>query len=428
MPPASLGWRFIREMRSRSVLKPMQGVRVLEVAQFTFVPSAGAVLADWGADVIKVEHAERGDAQRGLIKALGQDLISGGSSFAPIMDGPNRGKRSLGLALEKPEAARVLHELIRTSDVFLTNFLPSARARLGIGADSVRAVNPDIIYAAGTGFAHSGPEADKGGYDGTAFWARGGSADSCTPADQDRPVSQPGGAYGDNMGGMTIAGGISAALFARERGLGPSTVDISLLGVGAWACQLNVGLALMMGGPLPKPDTRPGRGIRNPLTGTYRTADGRWLSLSMLQPGRYWPEFCEHAGRPDLATDERFSSAEKLMANTAEAAELVAEILASRTKDEWVEAFDGMEGQWAVLQNTYEVGHDPALRAIGQIVDVADAEGVTRQLVANPVQFNREAPALTRGPLFAEHTDEILRELGIDDEEALSLKIAGAVT
>ena len=408
--------------------KPMEGVRVLEVAQFTFVPSAGAVLADWGADVIKVEHAERGDAQRGLIKALGQDLISQGSSFAPIMDGPNRGKRSLGLALEKPEATAVLHALIRASDVFLTNFLPGARARLGIDVDSVRAVNPEIIYAVGTGFAHSGPEADKGGYDGTAFWARGGSADTATPEGMDRPITQPGGAYGDNMGGMTIAGGISAALFARERGLGPSIVDISLLGVGAWVCQLNVGLALMTGGPLPKPDTRPGRGINNPLAGTYRTADDRWLSLSMLQPGRYWPEFCERTGRPELITDERFDSVQKLMANTAEAAGIVADIIASRTKDEWIAAFDGMEGQWAVVQNTYEVGRDPALRAIGQIADVVDAEGVTRQLVANPVQFDRQAPTLTRGPLFAEHTDEILRELGISDEEALNLKIAGAVT
>jgi crotonobetainyl-CoA:carnitine CoA-transferase CaiB-like acyl-CoA transferase len=272
------------------VLKPMQGIRVLEVAQFTFVPSAGAVLADWVADVIKVEHAERGDAQRGLIKALGQDLISQGSSFAPIMDGPNRGKRSLGLSLEKPEAAGVLRELIKSSDVFLTNFLPTARSRLGIDVDSVRAINPEIIYAAGTGFAHSGPEADKGGYDGTAFWARGGSADTATPAG------------------------------------------------------------------------------------------------------------------------------------------IVADIIASRTKDQWAEAFDGTEGQWAVVQNTYEAGHDPALRGIGQVADVVDAEGVTRQLVANPVQFNREAPALTRGPLFAEHTDEILRELGISEEEALTLKIAGAVT
>ncbi|MFD5430390.1 CaiB/BaiF CoA transferase family protein, partial [Streptomyces sp. NPDC127084] len=358
------------------MLKPMEGVRVLEVAQFTFVPAAGAVLADWGADVIKIEHAEKGDAQRGLVRALGQDVVSKGSSFAPIMDGPNRGKRSIGLSLEKPESQRVLHELIRTSDVFLTNFLPGARARLGIELEDVRAINPDIIYAVGTSFAHSGPEADKGGYDGTAFWARAGCADSVTPDGSDRVVNQPCGAYGDNIGGMTIAGGIAAALFAKSRTGVASTVDISLLGVGAWAAQLNVNLALMAGGPLPKPDPTDGR-VSNPLSGTHRTADGRWLSLIMLQPGRYWRDFCEKVDRPELAEDPRFDSAEKLMANAGEAAAIVADIIASRTKDEWVVAFKDIEGQWAVVQNTYEVGHDPALRNVGQIADVVDAHGVS---------------------------------------------------
>ena len=408
------------------MFKPMEGIRVLEVAQFTFVPSAGAVLADWGADVIKIEHAEKGDAQRGLVKALGLDVISKGSSFAPIMDGPNRGKRSVGLSLENPAATPVLHELIRSSDVFLTNFLPDARAKLSIDVDSVRAVNPDIIYAVGSGFGHSGPEARKGGYDGTAFWARGASAESCTPPGADFPVQQPGGAYGDNIGGMTIAGGISAALFARARGFGAATVDISLLGVGAWATQMNVGQALMSGGPLPKVDPRAYRS--NPLTGMYKTADDRWLCLVMLQPGRYWPEFVEKAGHRELADDERFNSAEKLLANAREATQIVGEILATRTKDQWVEAFEGMEGQWSVVQNAWELGHDPALKAVGQIVDVADAEGVTRQLIANPVSFNREAPKLTRGPLFAEHTDEVLRELGLTDEQLIDLKITGAAT
>jgi crotonobetainyl-CoA:carnitine CoA-transferase CaiB-like acyl-CoA transferase len=183
----------------------------------------------------------------------------------------------------------------------------------------------------------------------------------------------------------------------------------------------------MAGGPLPKFDPKAGN-ISNPLTGTYRTKDGRYLSLVMLQPGRYWPDFCEKVGRPELATDERFDSAQKLMTNSKAAAEIVAEIIASKTKDDWLPAFQEMEGQWAVVQNTYEVGNDPQLKAVGQIVDVLDADGNTRQLIGSPVQFNREAPQLKRGPLFAEHTDEIIRELGLSEEELLQLKIAGAVT
>lgn len=410
------------------MLRPMEGVRVLEVAQFTYVPAAGAVLADWGAAVIKIEHAEKGDAQRGLAKALGHDVMSKASSFAPIMEGPNRGKRSIGLSLEKPESREVLFELVRRSDVFLTNFLPSARKKLGIDVDDIRAINPNIIYASGTGFGHSGPEADKGGYDGTAFWSRGGSADSSTPPSAELLTNMPAGAYGDNIGGMTIAGGIAAALFARATTGEPSLVDVSLLGVGAWAIQLNVNLALQAGRVLPKFEPRRGGAPNNPLMGNYASADGRWINLCMLQPGRYWAEFCQVVGRPELITDERFETTEKLMANAPEAGQIVAEIIASRTKDEWVAAFDGMEGQWALVQNTWELGNDPALKAIGQIAEVADAEGNPQKLVASPVQFDRKPAVLTRAPQFAEHTDDILRELGLSDQQMLDLKIAGAVT
>ncbi|WP_073252168.1 CaiB/BaiF CoA transferase family protein [Cryptosporangium aurantiacum] len=410
------------------MLRPMEGVRVLEVAQFTYVPSAGAVLADWGADVVKIEHAEKGDAQRGLVKALGHDVISKNSTFAPIMEGPNRGKRSLGLSLEKPEAKEVLHELIRRSDVFLTNFLPAARRKLGIDLDDVRAVNPNIIFVVGSAFGHAGPEAESGGYDGTAYWARAGTADALTPDGAAAPTPPPAGAYGDNIGGMTIAGGIAAALYARATTGEPSVVDVSLLGVGAWAIQLNVNLALQSGGPLPKFAPRAGGTPNNPLTGNYRTSDGRWINLCMLQPGRYWADFCQVVGRPDLIVDERFDTTEKLMRNALGAGEIVAEIIAARTKDEWVSVFDDMEGQWALVQDTFEVGNDPQLRAVGGVVDVVDYEGNTQKLVANPVQFDRKPPVLTRAPQFAEHTDEILAELGFTDEKALEFKIAGAVT
>jgi crotonobetainyl-CoA:carnitine CoA-transferase CaiB-like acyl-CoA transferase len=403
--------------------RPMEGIRVLEVAQFTFVPAAGAVLADWGADVIKVEHAEHGDAQRGLSRLMGMPV---GDSFAPLMEHANRGKRSIGLSLERPEARAVLDELIRTSDVFLTNFLPSARARLGIELDDVRKINPGIIYVRGSGFGSQGPEADRGGYDSSAFWARGGSALGTTPVDYDGLCPMPAGAYGDSIGGMTIAGGIAGALFARERTGEPSVVDVSLLGVGAWANALSVGLALLAGGPLPRRTSK--TAPTNPVVGNYRTADDRWLVLAMIQPGRYWPEFCRAIEREDLITDDRFADTERLMENSAAAAAIIADVIGARTLAEWTARFAGMEGQWAVAQDTWEVGQDPALRANGLIAEVTDADGVRRELVANPVQFDEAPVSISRAPQFAEHTDEILAELGMSDEKLIELKLAGGVT
>lgn len=407
--------------------RPMDGVRVLEVAQFTFVPAAGAVLADWGADVIHVEHPETGDAQRGLVKVFGFDAIDPSSTFYPIMEGPNRGKRSIGLALDHPDGRAILDELIRTSDVFLTNFLPAARAKLRIDVDDVRAVNPDIIYVRGSGYGDRGPEREKGGYDSTAFWARGGSAALVTPPGAESLSEMPTGAYGDNIGGMTIAGGIAAALFGRSVTGEPSVVDVSLLGVGAWATQFSTNLSLMVGA-LPK-RAKPKHGsATNPLIGPYRTSDDRWLMFSMLQPGRYWPEFCTAAGRPELGSDPRFDTAAKIMANAAEAADLVAEIVGAMPLAEWVERLEGTEGQWSIAQDSYEVGHDVSLRANGNVQPVTDAEGKQRELIANPVQFDQTPPTLRRAPQFAEHTDEILRELGRTDEALIDLKINGVIT
>ncbi|WP_344604258.1 CoA transferase [Sporichthya brevicatena] len=406
----------------------MTGVRVLEVAQYTFVPAAGAVLADWGAEVVKIEHAERGDAQRGLIKLRGYDAYSQGSSFVPVMEGPNRGKRSVGLDLGNPAARPVLEELLRRSDVFLTNYLPGARAKLGIDVEDVRAINPDIVYVRGSGFGQRGPEADKGGYDSTAFWARGGSAAGATPPGADDLTRMPAGAYGDSTGGLTIAGGVAAALFKRATTGETSVVDVSLLGVGAWATQFSVNLALLAGGPLPEKN-RPRHGsVSNPLTGAYRTADDRWIELMMLQPGRYWGEFCAAVGREDLTTDERFATTEALMANAPAAGEIVADVIAARPLAEWLDVLGKISGQWGVVQNAWEVGQDPALRANGGIVPVVDADGVERELVANPVQFDESPPQVKRAPQFAEHTDEVLRELGLSDEDLIALKIAGAAT
>ncbi|MFG1928825.1 CaiB/BaiF CoA transferase family protein [Cryptosporangium sp. NPDC048952] len=407
----------------------MTGVRIVELAQFTFVPASGAVLADWGADVIKIEHAETGDAQRGLVSILGMDQDRESSSFFPIMEGPNRGKRSIGLNLETPGGRAVFEDLVRSADVFVTNFREPTRKKLRVDVDDVRSINPQVIYMRGTGMGPKGDEGPSGGYDQTAFWARSGHAEAVTPAEHDRLLSMPTGAYGDNIGGMTIAGGIAAALFRRASTGETSVIDVSLLGVGMWTASFGINAALLTGGPLPHHRPSQHGSPRNPLSGSpYRTSDGRWINLGMLQPGRYWPEICERLGRAELITDERFATGDQIIANAAVAAGYVAEMIGALTLAEFRKRMEGARGQWAVVQNFFEAGNDPQARANGYVAKVVDADGADRELVVAPVQFDETPPVITRAPQFAEHTDEILRELGRDDNELLQLKIDGAVT
>jgi len=401
----------------------MKGIRVLEVAEHAFVPSASAVLADWGADVVKIEHAVRGDAMRGLGRTGVMDLSKG---VHVLNEHSNRGKRSLGLDLGNPGGLEVLYALARRSDVFLTNKLPGTLARLRIDVGDIRAQNPDIIYVRGTSFGVRGPDRDRGGYDMTSFWCRAGSAASVSPAELPGVLPQPGPAYGDSMGGMTIAGGIAAALLKRERTGEPSVVDVSLLSTGAWAMSAGIALSMQMkrpwGTPMPG-----GTGSFNPLVGVYETSDGRYVCLVMLQAARYWKDFCEHIGRPELASDARFDSVEKLGANASEAVAILQEVFRTRTLAEWSERFQTLEGQWAPVQNTLEVTEDEQVRANGYVVRTATKEGAEVELVASPVQFDEEVTATRRAPEFNEHGDEILQELGLGMDRILELKAAGAV-
>jgi crotonobetainyl-CoA:carnitine CoA-transferase CaiB-like acyl-CoA transferase len=407
--------------------QPMKGVKMVEVAQFTFTPSAGAVLAEWGADVIKIEHAETGDAQRGL--RLGSVAAAEGS-FQPLMEHPNRGKRSIGLALDTPGGYQVLMDLLRDADVFLINFLPAARRRLRLEVDDIRKANASIIYVRGSGHGQRGPDAEKGGYDQPTFWCRAGAAWSATPPDSPRVIGMPAGAYGDSIGGMTIAGGIAGALFARLKTGEPSVVDVSLLGVGMWAMALNVTNTMLTNEMLsPPPLDSPMMSVAmNPTVGNFRTSDGRWINFNMLQAGRYFADVCRHLGVEHLLDDERFTTAEGIMANAEEAGKVIAEAIAQKPFAYWLAHLQTMEGQWAPIQNLLELIEDPQAIANDYIVPVTDADGNQRRLVANPVQFDEAPPPSKRAPQFAEHTDEILRELGRTDDEIIQLKIDGACT
>ena len=404
--------------------KPLQGVKMVEVAQFTFTPSAGAVLSEWGADVIKVEHAETGDAQRGSVNQP-QD-----GSFFPMMEHPNRGKRSVGLSLENPEAYEILLELCRDADVFLTNFLPSARRRLHLEVEDIRKVNPNIIYVRGSAAGQRGPLAEKGGYDGSSFWCRMGSAWGVTPPDSPRVISMPAGAYGDSMGGMTIAGGIAAALFGRAQTGEPSVVDVSLMSVGAWVFALELGNAALTGAEK-EPQSLNSIMMSlplNPTIGHYRTSDGRWINFTMIQPFRYFADVCHHLGLEHLIDDDRFTTAEKLMANGEAAGQYIADAIAQKPYAYWMEHLVTMEGPWAPVQGPIEILADPQVEANGYIVSLEDSEGNERRMATNPVQFDERPPETKRAPLFAEHTDDVLLELGHTMDDILKLKIEGAVT
>jgi crotonobetainyl-CoA:carnitine CoA-transferase CaiB-like acyl-CoA transferase len=398
---------------------PLEGVRVLEVAMYGFVPSAGAVLADWGAEVIKVEHAVTGDPQRGL-RRTGAYVIEGDPN--PNIEHANRGKRSIGLHMGTPEGRDVLHDLARRADVFLTSFLPSARRRFGIDTDDIRAVNPKVIYARGSALGPRGVEADRGGYDMTAFWCRGTSAASLTPPNVEGLISPP-PAYGDTISGTNLAGGIAAALFRRERTGEPSVVDVSLLGSGLWTMGHALAVSLYLGRPWVAPPQGAHGAQANPLSGLYRTADGRYLSFVMLQPGKFWADVCRHIDRPELADDPRFATAGQLAAHTGEAVKLLQEVLASRTLAEWAGRFATLAGPWAPVQDTLQAGQDAQVRANEYILPAGELE-----LVSSPVQFDTTAPSLRPAPEFAAQTEEILAELGLDWDRILALKAAGAVT
>lgn len=399
---------------------PLAGIRVLEVAMYGFVPSAGAVLADWGADVIKVEHAVTGDPQRGL-RQTGTLRVEGDPN--PNVEHANRGKRSLGLDMARPEGKEVLHDLVRRSDVFLTSFLPQSRRKLEIDVEHIRAVNPQIIYARGSALGPRGPEADKGGYDMTAFWARAATAASLTPPGVEGMVPPPVPAYGDTISGTNLAGGIAAALVKRERTGEPSIVDVSLLSSGLWAMGHGVAVSLHLGKPFVAAPLGAHGSPTNPLTGLYRTADDRYLAFVMLQPTKFWADVCHHIGRSDLAADPRFSTAEQMAANTEEAVELLREVFATRTLAEWTERFATLTGPWAPVQDTLQVGADPQIGANEYLLRAGELD-----LVANPVQFDVSAPKLRPGPEFAAQTEEILLELGLDWNRIIALKGAGAVT
>lgn len=403
--------------------KVMQGVRVLEVAQFTFVPAAGAILADWGADVIKIEHPLRGDTQRGFINMGGVEVSP---DRHPLIEHPNRGKRSVGIDVSTPEGQEALYEIAKSCDVFLTNYLPRVRQKNKFDIEHIRAVNPNIIYVRGSAFGDKGAERESGGYDGTAFWTRSGVGYTMTPPELGGMLGQGMPAFGDSIGGMNIAGGISAALFHRSQTGEAIEVDVSLLASAWWAAGANITQGMETG--VTTRNVMPGTGSRvNPFMGNYVTSDGGTINLCMPSPTGYIEDTFNHLGLADLANDPRFSEPRALIANAQEGTKLVAEAFAKQTFDYWRQHLKTMKGQWAPFQSLLDLTNDEMAIANDMIVEYEGSDGEMFKVVRGPIQFNHEPTQTTRAPQASEHTELVLMELGIDWDRIEAWKEKGAI-
>jgi len=396
---------------------PFHGVRVVEVAAWTFVPGAGAIMADLGADVVKVE-APGGDPQRGLRNSLNTD----DSAPNPFLEIPNRGKRSITVDLRVPAGQQVLRRLVDTADVFLTSYLPAVRKRLHLDVDDLCVDNPRLIYVRGSGWGNAGPMTDAGGFDMAAAWAAAGTQYKLTPPGSDQPIPQPAAFY-DLQGSNSIAGAVAMALFRRERTGRGAVIDVSLLNTGMWA--MSPDLAAGGAGELPRQNRLT---ANNPIVNSYRTKDNRWLNLVCLQSDRFWAELCALLGRDDLAADPRFADAAQRYVHRDVCIAELDDTFAARTLAEWQQLLAGFSGVWSTAATFDEVRRSEQVAANGYLPEVVGHDGTPFRLVAPPYQFD-EQPTRPRGPApeIGQHTEEVLLDSGLTWEEINACREQGAL-
>ncbi|MDO8616149.1 MAG: CoA transferase [Dehalococcoidia bacterium] len=397
---------------------PLEGVKVVEMGLWVAGPAAAAILADWGADVIKIEPPT-GDPFRGLFASV----MGSPASVNPPFELDNRGKRSLVLDLEKPEAREIAYQVIDRADVFITNNRPRVLEQYGLDYETLHARCPRLVYGQVTGYGPDTEARDTAAYDIGAFWSQAGIAMALTAPGG--AIPQQRGGMGDHMTGQACAGAVCAALYSRERTGEGQRVSVPLVRVGVYMIGWDTMLSLRLGVPILTYDRRH---AINPIIDCYQAGDGRWFWLLLLQADRHWGDLCAALGREDLMGDERFANIETRRVNAPALVDELDAVFAGKSLAEWAEAFKAHNVWWAPVNQVQEVIKDPMVRAAGAFVDVPTPDGGSVPMVATPADFSttRWQP---RGiaPELGQHTEEVLLELGYDWDRIIALKEAGAI-
>ena len=396
---------------------PLEGIRVLELGFWVAGPAAAGILADWGAEVIKVEPPT-GDPMRGLFAdAAGIDV-----PINPPFELDNRGKRSIALNLHDAEGRAVANQLVQRADVLVTNLRAPALASFGLDFPSAQAINPRLVYCHLTGYGTTGPDRDRPAYDVGAWWARAGVAMSLAPKGSEPPQQR--GGMGDHTTAIAAVAAICAALVARQRNGAGQMVSTSLLRTGVYILGWDVNTRLRLG-RVESPYDR--RHIPNPLINCYRSSDGKWFWLLGLQADRHWPDLVRALERPELLHDARFADIRVRREHAEACVATLDAIFVTQPMAHWIGAFDAAGMWWAPVQTIGEMLDDPQAHAGGVLTTVAVADGEAA-MVASPADFAGTPTATpSMAPEFGQHTEDVLLELGYDWERIGALRDRGAL-